>query len=140
MISTLLYVSQSTLLLPADRQIAQIVAISRERNAADGITGALLFSEVHFAQFIEGPPDAVSALLSRLQRDDRHMNITVVSRETAEGRLFPCWSLAYSGPSFLVEEHIEPLFSAGQERRDALAVQLISILRGLTSIGRGMGD
>lgn len=134
MISTLLYVSRSTLLLPADRQIENIVDVSRQRNALAGITGALLYSEVHFAQYVEGPEEAVNALLCRLARDDRHINMTVVQRSAAKRRLFPDWTLAYSGPSFLVEKQVEPLFTAEGIRADELSRHLISILRGLASL------
>ncbi len=54
MLSSLLYVSTS--LLPArdeQRFVSDIVAVARARNAALGVTGALVLGRGHFAQILE---------------------------------------------------------------------------------------
>jgi hypothetical protein len=47
-------------------QVAQILESSRRKNSPIGITGALMFNGTCFAQVLEGPPDAVSTLLSSM--------------------------------------------------------------------------
>ena len=77
------------------------------RNAADGVTGLLLYSEMEmlpglpglFVQWIEGPEEAVRALYARITRDRRHTEIERLadgpakSVAGANARLFPSWAM-----------------------------------------------
>ena len=68
----LVYASTSLLSDDADtarQQIADILSASRRNNAADDITGALLFSDTNFAQVLEGPRAAVERLYETLHHD-----------------------------------------------------------------------
>ncbi|MDM0011267.1 BLUF domain-containing protein [Variovorax sp. J22P168] len=58
--------------------VGRIVAQARARNAANAITGLLVFDGMRFCQHLEGPRDAVQALLSRLQADPRHAALEVL--------------------------------------------------------------
>ena len=69
-------------------EVGRLLAVSRRNNARDGITGALLRSEGHFAQTLEGPPDAVERAFERIRRDWRHADLVVLRREPADARLF----------------------------------------------------
>lgn len=63
------------------------------RNAAQEITGMLLFTGRHFAQLIEGEPQVVDATMARIKADPRHAQLRVVldkplaRRSCAPGRL-----------------------------------------------------
>ena len=72
----------------ASREVECILAAARRNNARDGLTGALLRSEYHFAQLLEGPPEAVERAFERIRRDWRHADLVVLCREPAEARLF----------------------------------------------------
>lgn len=58
--------------------IDAMVAVSRNRNAEAGVTGALLFARQHFVQALEGPASAVEAIFDRICCDLRHTGIEVV--------------------------------------------------------------
>ena len=77
------------------REVERILAAARRNNARDGITGALLRSENHFAQLLEGPPEAVERAFERIQRDWRHADLVVLQREAAQARLFEGCPMAH---------------------------------------------
>jgi len=108
MFKTWLYISVSALL--ADRQAAvldAIVDVSRHRNADLGVTGALIFSGLRFAQLIEGPADSVAILRATIERDVRHRSVTTIEAGEVDGRLFEGWSLAYCGHSTFVDRELQ---------------------------------
>ena len=78
-----------------DLAVGDILAISRTRNAQDGITGALLASHGCFMQVLEGPADAVTALMDRIARDPRHCAMRRIPDESADRRLFAEWSMYF---------------------------------------------
>ncbi len=88
----------------ARQQIADILSSSRRNNAADDITGALLFSDTNFAQVLEGPRAAVERLYETLHHDTRHKDLLLLLTEELEARQFPQWSMAYIGPSQPAQE------------------------------------
>ena len=78
-------------------EIQQVLASSRRNNAADGITGALLFNRGCFAQVLEGPRAAVERTFERIQRDPRHEDVLLLRFERIQERAFPGWSMAFVG-------------------------------------------
>jgi len=52
---------------------------ARERNAALGITGHLLYAKGQFTQCIEGPSACVEQLWQRLLKDHRHAEVQLLS-------------------------------------------------------------
>lgn len=103
-----LYVSECR--LPSswmESAVADIVAVSRARNAPLKVTGALLFTGEWFAQFIEGPECAVAALRLSIVRDARHAGVQTILDGSRSHRLFEEWSLAYSGPSLFVSGQVK---------------------------------
>jgi hypothetical protein len=106
-LNSLLYVSTSQLAPEgADDEVLAIVRAAELRNASLELTGALLFSGTHFVQVLEGADEEVDVLLSSLQRDSRHRNLTVIVREPIASRRFADWRMAYSGPSQFVARHV----------------------------------
>lgn len=109
---SLLYVSHSCLVRPHDDpEIAKIIEVSRERNRALKVTGALIATHRFFAQVLEGPDAAIDELMLSIARDRRHRDVTVVRREALPARRFDNWSMAYSGAAGYVDRDIEPLFA-----------------------------
>lgn len=104
-----MYVSRATIAREeADKAIDAIVAVSRRRNAALDVTGALIFSGDSFAQIIEGPTEAIAELRASILRDERHGELLTVAEGTGQvSRDFAGWSLAYSGTALFVEREIE---------------------------------
>lgn len=103
---SLLYVSQR---LATDDDIAAIVEVSRARNTALGVTGALVASRNWFAQILEGTSGAIDALMDSIGRDGRHRDVQVLIYEDIEERQFSDWALAYNGSAYFVDGLIEVL-------------------------------
>ncbi|HEY0044526.1 MAG TPA: BLUF domain-containing protein [Allosphingosinicella sp.] len=123
---SLLFFSRSRLRMPGDeREIDSIVTRARARNAAVGVTGALVFTFKHFAQILEGQREQIDMILARMQTDPRHEAMRVVDVRDCTTRHFDGFSLAYCGPSLYVERHIKPLIEGAE---DPLAVDRLRLL------------
>jgi len=76
--------------------VQDIVREARNFNKAHQITGMLMFDGLRFVQYIEGAPDKVQLLISKLSSDSRHTNITHQHSLLRTGdRLFGNWSMGY---------------------------------------------
>lgn len=141
-LKTLLYVSESLLRLPEEAgRLRNILEVSRPRNASLDVTGTLVAVRGHFAQVLEGPDDAVAAIMASVSRDPRHRRVTTVLEHPVAHRQFEAWSmcLAYSGNSFYVDRHIAPLLDApggGAGAPPLLASQLLYLIKELTLAAR----
>lgn len=89
-----LYLSSATRKLD-DRDLREILEISRSRNGEAGVTGMLLFHDGNFLQLLEGEADAVEQTWGRIKNDPRHRGILVMLDEARETRLFPDWSMGF---------------------------------------------
>jgi hypothetical protein len=92
----LLYLSRAQI-DPCGPEPRRILEVATERNAALDVTGVLCFSGDHFAQVLEGPPEAVDELMTSIRADSRHKVLREwPSRHVEGGRWFPGWSMAYA--------------------------------------------
>ena len=80
------------------REVAEILEAARRDNARDGITGALLYNHVGFAQVLEGPLPAVTATFERIQRDSRHGDVVVLASGAIAARAFADWRMGLADP------------------------------------------
>ena len=79
--------------------VNEIVAVSRRRNPARGITGALLFDGEYFGQLLEGGEAEVTELIRRIEADPRHCALTTLFRGPAEAaRQLRVWRSGYCEP------------------------------------------
>ena len=98
----LVYYSRNHVAADADTfsaEVDQILAVSRVNNARDEITGALMFNAGCFAQVLEGPLDRVEAAFERIQQDERHGEVSLLSMEEVATRSFPDWAMGFVGLS-----------------------------------------
>lgn len=79
-------------------EVAQILKASRKNNQQLNVTGALLYSSTFFAQVLEGPRQSIEKIFERIQRDDRHGEVTVLESSASDQRDFPDWSMAHVQP------------------------------------------
>ena len=79
------------------QDIAAILDAARRNNARFDITGALLFSRGFFAQTLEGPLPAIERIFERIQRDQRHRDVTILQIERSSRRVFGEWTMAFAG-------------------------------------------
>src|SRR5450759_47713 len=101
MLFRLIYSSEAAPGLAA-AELEGMLAESRVRNRAPGITGVLLFVEGAFLQILEGEKNDVLDLMERINRDPRHRGVKVFYEQEIDERAFASWSMASLSPS--VEE------------------------------------
>lgn len=92
MLVRLLYASRpATVLTPglADAILAQ----SRKKNPAAGVTGLLCVADDVFIQVLEGGRDEVCDLYHTIVRDPRHKDIKLLSYEEIGSRRFGNWTM-----------------------------------------------
>jgi hypothetical protein len=128
---SLLYVSRKTIDPGAEEVIQEIITAASIKNAALGVTGALVATKAHFAQILEGPAGAVSDLMDSICRDARHTNVTVLREWAIFGRSFADFSLAYSGPSSYVAKHVAGVAAATGDDRSIKVDRVIALIAGL---------
>ena len=78
---------------PRSSDLDAIRGAARKRNAADGITGLLVFNGTHFLQTIEGPERAIDSLIERLRNDPRHTGFEIRDQRKIDARSFPDWAM-----------------------------------------------
>lgn len=76
-----------------DGDIDAIVAVARRRNEASGITGLLIFHDGVFGQTLEGPRDALEALMRAIERDPRHHSLNRLHEGRIRERRFGDWGM-----------------------------------------------
>jgi hypothetical protein len=89
----LIYVSTPTDDHP--ETLSAILASAQKHDAANGITGMLLYAEGSFLQVLEGPPEAVDATYARIQQDPRHKRTLVMSEHAVPQREFGDWRMGF---------------------------------------------
>jgi Sensors of blue-light using FAD len=70
-----------------------ILSDSRRCNERDAITGALICRADVYLQLLEGPEAAVDATFARIVKDNRHLEVNLLSRVPVTDRLFPAWAM-----------------------------------------------
>ncbi|HEY0924195.1 BLUF domain-containing protein [Rheinheimera pacifica] len=76
-----------------DVAINKIKLRAEPNNLRRNITGALLFAERYFLQYLEGEAAVVDALYASICRDKRHTNVRLLLRKSIQQRDFSRWSL-----------------------------------------------
>ncbi|SMB83487.1 BLUF domain protein [Hymenobacter roseosalivarius DSM 11622] len=89
----LIYVSRAVAPLGAEA-MQSLVTHARSNNALHHVTGALFYDGEHFAQILEGAQQEVESLFTRIQADNRHRQVTVVTRSQRARREYPHWGMA----------------------------------------------
>ncbi len=108
----LTYVSRS-LLNQADSEdaVADIVERSAASNRLRAVSGTLIYTRKHFAQFIEGAPQDVIWTFDKIKADARHTECRVVGYEITHQRYSDCWLMSHFGYSTYISDIVERCFS-----------------------------
>ena len=109
------------------REMRVLLAHARERNAALGITGVLIYypESGEIVQVIEGPKAAVLALLEKLRADPRHRRFVVHFEATISHRDLGTWPMGFLSAE--VDDSSQgrtPL-----ESKDAIGGRLLQFIR-----------
>jgi hypothetical protein len=85
----------SSLVVPDQRMVEEILAAAVQNNKQLEITGMMLYADGDIVQVLEGPKHAVQGLFSRILADLRHVGVFVLSEQEITSRDFECWSMGY---------------------------------------------
>lgn len=91
-LASLVYRSRAVKAL-SDYELYELVQAAQRRNAADSITGMLLYDDGKFYQWLEGPAENIGRLMRSINRDPRHADIEVLSDKPTATRQFGDWQL-----------------------------------------------
>jgi len=99
-----------------DTELAQILAVGREKNTALGVTGILAHKGDNCLGIHEGDDETVGARFEQVRRDPRHTNVRVLADESISQRSFPDWSMAFQPLDPLMQEvpGFRDIFASGQ--------------------------
>lgn len=90
----IIYSSVSSTPMQQD-DLEDILEQAQSNNAADGITGALVYADGHFMQILEGERSTVEQLMRRIAKDLRHETVVVLLAGDVQAAAFPDWTMAY---------------------------------------------
>jgi hypothetical protein len=79
----------------SEQDLVDLLRQARKFNAANGITGMLLYKDGMFLQVLEGDPLVVSRLYDSIRKDTRHKGITRLYAEWVSERQFGYWSMGF---------------------------------------------
>ncbi|MDP4332439.1 BLUF domain-containing protein [Curtobacterium sp. A7_M15] len=115
MMRSIVYTSTQTRPI-TDTELAQILAVGREKNTALGVTGILAHKGDNCLGIIEGDETTVGARFEQVRRDPRHTNVRVLADESIVQRSFPDWSMAFQPLDPLMQQvpGFRDLFASGQ--------------------------
>jgi hypothetical protein len=109
----IVYVSLST--VPGDKaDLVGILEQSRHNNAIDGIRGLLWSDGRSFLQVFEGPRASVDATFARINADERHHSLTVLSDRRIVTHEFSDWTMVHrreNDPPNIYDARIRRLLS-----------------------------
>jgi hypothetical protein len=78
-----------------EHEIPDLLQQIRIANAKQEITGMLLYIGGSFLQVLEGQPETVDAVFSRILRDKRHHQVRSLARESVPERAFEGWTMMH---------------------------------------------
>jgi len=114
----------------SEADLLALLATARTFNARLEITGLLLYSPGTdgyagtFVQALEGNKDVLQAVFSRIEKDPRHRDVTVIRREAVFSRRFPDWTMGFRDLSTLKPADVpgfNPIFFQGWTLKRVLA-------------------
>jgi Sensors of blue-light using FAD len=91
---SLIYASRSTEFFH-EHEIPDLLQQARIANARQEITGMLLYVSGSFLQVLEGQPEMVDVVFSRIIWDKRHTESRLIARESIVERAFEGWTMMH---------------------------------------------
>lgn len=90
-----------------DPVVAEILSQSRRNNDPRNIGGVLCYGDGYFFQCLEGDHSAVERLYDRLLEDDRHKNVTLLSKRPVSQRMFKLWTMKFMNVDAKIRRMLE---------------------------------
>lgn len=123
------------LISPAEREVAlgHLFSTARSNNKALGISGALLIDGDRFVQTLEGDESPVRDLFARIEQDERHDHVELLSTATVDDRVFARWSMARVGsegePDVPLIAHLDGISPAAGRRTTPEQDAVLDVMR-----------
>ena len=86
----IIYLSSATNLM-TDAEIEALLVSARNSNAAQNITGVLMYLDGNFVQYIEGPEDNLLKTYNHISSSPKHKDIIKIMDKSIAVRNFPDW-------------------------------------------------
>ncbi|MFY9293855.1 MAG: BLUF domain-containing protein [Methylorubrum rhodinum] len=103
------------------QQVTEIVRLSAERNAAHGLTGALLYTRGVFIQALEGALPALEETFERICRDLRHRRVELLEFAQADTRLFGEWAMVRISAGHALQAYMPSLATLTEQTSEAVS-------------------
>lgn len=116
-IKQLVYASQQAVEFDGLRLVS-LLYTARDRNAALGITGVLLYSNGLFVQCLEGSPEHVDTIYAKICSDPRHRELVILQSVDTDERHFQSWMMGCAKVSDY--QALELMRSQWQSASDAM--------------------
>lgn len=99
-LTRIIYISRSTFKptrsnAVIEPNVGRILTQSRINNQRNGLVGVLYFGDGCFFQCLEGEQSAIDALYARLQLDERHKDIKLLSQEQIGALSYGEWAMKF---------------------------------------------
>jgi hypothetical protein len=94
----IVYVSSAAWLL-SELELETLLKDARWENQQYEISGALLYNEGTFFQYIEGPEDHLARVYDKIKRSRQHRGLIELLTEPVSERRFPGWYMGFFKPS-----------------------------------------
>jgi len=121
----ILYMSRAQAGL-ARAEIDRILVTARERNAAEGFSGVLVYGGGYFVQVLEGREVPLLGLYTKIAADPRHRDCVLLNIGPIARRIFDSWSMGYLGDNDRVRfDHSDLLAYRLHEEREEKTVMLL---------------
>lgn len=104
------------------KDIENILSSARRNNTEADITGVLLYCAKMFVQVLEGEPGALDKTLASIKADGRHSDVTVLTRDPIDARVFSDWSMAFRDIGNDDGKHLEAEIGWDTARKKLIAV------------------
>jgi len=80
----------------SSQQLLALLLQCRTNNAAQGITGMLIYGNGTFLQTLEGDEDVIDPLMEEISKDGRHEDIRLLTRRPIESRQYADWNMGFA--------------------------------------------
>lgn len=76
-----------------DKALEGVLVQSKQNNKKNQITGALICRSDLYLQYLEGPPNKIDSLYSKIKIDARHTDVKLLEDAKSKRRLFANWEM-----------------------------------------------
>jgi uncharacterized membrane protein (DUF373 family) len=76
-------------------ELLTLLTECQTNNAANNVTGILLYAHETFFQVLEGEESVVKKVYETIEKDKRHKDCTIIEVEKIKERAFPYWSMGF---------------------------------------------